>query len=91
MKEQRQYAITISGGCCEVCGEPLGMRQQMAHRIGNTQKNRKLYGDFIVDHKLNVGMTCSLECNGKLDISNNPKKVYELCRMIYNYELGNFS
>ena len=78
-KEQRRIAYAMSGGVCEVCGKPLNYGQpQAAHRIGNTQMNRKKYGSFIIDDPLNVGYTCSLECNGKLDISYKPNEVLKL-------------
>ena len=71
-EEQRRYALAISGGVCEVCGRPLRDGQpQGAHRIGNTKQNRAKYGDFVIDHRLNIGMACSLACNGKLDISGD--------------------
>lgn len=86
-KEQRQYALAISGGVCEVCGRPLNDGQpQAAHRIGNTQVNRRKYGDMVIDHPYNVGYTCSLECNSRLDISENPSRVMALILRIYQNE-----
>lgn len=86
-KEQRQYALAISGGVCEVCRKPLTDGQpQGAHRIGNTKANRVKYGDFVIDHRLNMGITCSLKCNGKLDISKDIGKVIKLCKRIYEIE-----
>ena len=86
-KNQRRYALAVSGGVCEVCGRPLAEGQsQGAHRIGNTIMNRKKYGSFVIDHPLNIGMTCSLRCNGKLDISNKPGEVLRMCRKIYEAE-----
>lgn len=86
-KEQRRYALAISGGVCEVCGRPLNDGQpQGAHRIGNTQANRAKYGDLVIDNPLNIGYTCSLACNGKLDISGNPAECIALCKKIYARE-----
>lgn len=60
-REQRLYALAISGGVCEVCGKMLIDGQpQGAHRIGNTQVNRTKYGDMVIDNPLNIGYTCSL-------------------------------
>ena len=71
-KEQRRYALAISGGVCEVCGRPLRDGQpQGAHRIGNTKANRDKYGSLVIDNRFNIGMACSLACNGKLDISGD--------------------
>ena len=86
-KAQRRYALAISGGVCEVCGRPLRDGQpQGAHRIGNTIANRRKYGDFVIDHPLNIGMTCCLKCNGVLDISRNPAECIKLCKRIYERE-----
>ena len=55
-REQRRYALAISGGVCEVCGRPLSDGQpQGAHRIGNTKANRAKYGDMVIDHPFRVG------------------------------------
>ena len=83
-RKQREYALAISGGRCEVCGRPLGSHAQAAHRIGNTKMNREKYGAYVIDHRFNVGYTCSLACNAKLDISYNTGAVMALCRRIYS-------
>ena len=86
-REQRRYALAISGGVCEVCGRPLRDGQpQGAHRIGNTKANRAKYGDMVIDHPLNIGYTRSLKCNGALDISGNTGEAIKLCRRIYDME-----
>ncbi len=90
-KEQRQYALATSGGVCEVCNKPLKDGQmQGAHRIGNTKLNRAKYGDFVIDHKLNLGYVCSLKCNASLDISKNQGKVFSLCQKIYTSEVQKY-
>lgn len=87
-KEQRKYALAVSGGVCEACGKPLSDGfMQGAHRIGNTKMNRDKYGSFVIDHRFNIGYTCSLKCNALLDISGNTGKVIELCLRIYNAEM----
>ena len=86
-REQRRYALAISGGVCEVCGAPLRDGQpQGAHRIGNTQANRAKYGSFVIDHRFNIGMTCCLKCNGELDISGDKGAVIRLIKKIYAAE-----
>ncbi|MFA5657680.1 MAG: hypothetical protein WC900_00150 [Oscillospiraceae bacterium] len=86
-REQRRYALAISGGVCEVCGAPLRDGQpQGAHRIGNTQANRAKYGSFVIDHRFNIGMTCCLKCNGELDISGDTGAVIRLIKKIYDAE-----
>ena len=89
-RKQRNFAITISGGRCEVCGSPLGIHAQGAHRIGNTKVNRKKYGDFVIDHRFNMGMVCSLACNSRLDISRDTGEVIKLCCRIYSDEANKY-
>lgn len=90
-ESQRRYALAVSGGVCEVCGRPLSYGQpQGAHRIGNTEVNRRKFGDFVIDHRFNLGYTCSLACNGVLDISGNPGECMKLCRRIYTAECMKF-
>ena len=85
---QRKYALAVSGGVCEVCGRPLiDGQSQGAHRIGNTQLNRKLYGDIVIDSPLNMGYVCSLACNASLDISQNPHECLKLAKKIYESKL----
>lgn len=86
-KEQRQYALAVSGGICEVCGKPLWSNAQGAHRIGNTKANRQKYGDFVIDHRYNIGYVCSLKCNAKLDISKDTGACIRLCKKIYDMEI----
>ena len=86
-RRQRRYALAISGGVCEACGKPLNDGQpQGAHRIDNTLQNRKRYGDFVIDHPLNIGYACCLKCNGEMDISRNPAECAKLCKKIYERE-----
>lgn len=90
-EEQRRYALAVSGGVCEVCGKPLADGQpQGAHRIGNTMANRAKYGGFVIDHRYNIGYTCSLKCNGRLDISGDTGAVIRLCARIYAAEVQRY-
>lgn len=86
-EDQRRHALAVSGGICEACGRPLADGQpQGAHRIGNTMANRARYGAFVIDHRHNVGMACSLKCNAALDISGDTGAVIRLCARIYAAE-----
>ena len=70
--EQREKALTRSGGVCEICGKPLANGcMQAGHRIGNTEVNRKKYGSFFIDSKWDILYTCSLECNAKADVGKS--------------------
>ena len=72
-KEQREDALLRYYGKCPVCGKSIYeySTPQYDHRIADTKANRAKYGDFVIDHRLNIGMACSLACNGKLDISGD--------------------
>lgn len=91
-KEQRRIAYYRSHGMCAVCGKPLSLGQpQYAHKIANTDTNRKKYGSFVIDHTLNGDYTCSLECNQVMNIGNNPGKCLLLIADIVTYELEHFN
>ena len=85
-KEQRLYALAISGGVCENCGAPLGAHAQAAHRIGNTKANREKWGSFVIDHPMNIAYTCCLKCNAALDISYNTGECVRLIKSIFDAE-----
>lgn len=90
-KEQRRYALAISGGTCSVCGKPLSEGQpQGAHLISNTQANRRKYGELVMDHPLNIAMVCSLPCNHDCDIGQNPGECLRLAKRIIEYELKRY-
>lgn len=88
-ENQRKIALTSSGGVCEVCGKIL-TTWQGAHRIANTKANRKKWGDFIIDHPLNIAIVCSLKCNDKCNIGNNIGKSLELVEKIIAKEKKRF-
>lgn len=91
-EEQRQQALARSGGLCPVCGGSINQygTPQYAHKIANTEVNRKKYGTFFVDHFLNGVYTCSLKCNSYCNIGNNPRKVLQLLVDILIYEIKKF-
>lgn len=89
-KEQRRYALAISGGVCEVCGAPLGARAQGAHRIADTQANRHKWGALIIDHPLNVAMVCSLKCNDACNIGYRPYEALRLAFTILGAEMRKY-
>lgn len=85
-ESQRRLALARSGGRCEVCGELLGGKAQGAHRIANTEANRRKWGAWIIDHPLNIAMVCSLKCNDSCNIGNNPGACLDLVGRILNRE-----
>lgn len=90
-REQRRYALAISGGVCEVCGKPLGVHAQGAHKIANTEANRKKWGSWIIDSPLNIAMVCSLKCNDACNIGNDPGACLDLVIDIVKESALNFT
>ncbi len=90
-KYQRQKALATCGGVCEVCGKPLtNSTWQGAHRIANTKTNRAKWGNFVIDHPLNIAIVCSLACNHVCNIGYNQGECLKLVQQIVQKELGNF-
>ena len=88
---QRVEALTTCGGVCEVCGKTLtASTWQGAHRIANTKPNRAKWGDFIIDHPLNIAIVCSLKCNHVCNIGYNPGECLRLVKRIVEKELQKF-
>lgn len=87
-KKQRYRALAECGGFCEVCGQPLtASTWQGAHRIANTKANRAKWGDFIIDHPMNIAIVCSLGCNQSCNIGQNPGECLRLIDRIIKREL----
>lgn len=90
-KRQREAVYAVSGGVCEVCGRPLIDGQpQGAHRIANTKTNRYLWGANVIDHPLNMAMTCSLKCNQAVNIGMDEGACWRLAKKIVEKELRRF-
>lgn len=90
-KRQREAVYAVSGGVCEVCGRPLIDGQpQGAHRIANTKTNRYLWGANVIDHPLNMAMTCSLKCNQTVNIGMDEGACWRLAKKIVEKELRRF-
>lgn len=90
-KEQRERASVRSMGFCAVCGKPLAEGQaQYAHRIGNTETNRKKYGSFFIDSTFNGELVCSLDCNASLDVGKSAGRILETLTDILTKEIKSF-
>lgn len=86
-KEQRMRALAVSGGVCEVCGKTLTPSTwQGAHRIANTEANRKKWGSWIIDAPENIAIVCSLKCNQACNIGYNPGRCLEIVEKVYTRE-----
>lgn len=90
-KNQRITALSRCGGVCEVCGKPLGVHAQGAHKIANTEANRKKWGSWIIDSPLNIAMVCSLKCNDACNIGNDTGACLDLVIDIVKESALNFT
>jgi hypothetical protein len=85
--KQRDRILARDGGECHYCGKMIPRDQrQIAHRIANTDTNRTAYGDKYVDHDFNLVTTCSLYCNGRMNIGNKPAIAQRLIDLIDQYD-----
>ena len=90
-RDQRQQAQGRSGGVCFICGKPLKDGQmQYAHKIGNTEVNRKKYGSFFIDSTYNGELVCSLGCNASLDVGKSKGKILDTLADILIKEMKAF-
>lgn len=91
LKEQRELALERSNGLCAVCGKPLCYGQgQYAHRIGNTEVNRKKYGSFFIDSTFNGEYVCSLQCNAVVDVGKSMGNILDTLADILTKEIKKF-
>lgn len=69
---------------CGHCGLSIFRKgtPQLAHRIANTEANIKKYGKSVVHHELNMVSTCSLYCNGHMNIGFRTAEAEELADKI---------
>lgn len=89
--EQREQALSRSCGRCFVCGKPLSMGQgQYAHRISNTEVNRKKYGSFFIDSTYNGEYVCSLGCNSTVDVGKSKGAILDTLADILIKEMKDF-
>lgn len=88
---QRSMALAACGGRCAVCGKLLDRNTaQGAHRIANTQANRRKWGSLIIDHPLNVAMVCSPRCNDACNIGYRPYECLRLAFTILSAEMRKY-
>ena len=73
LKQERRIKMFMAADwTCKVCGKPLQEgTPQLAHRIRQSKQNLKKYGEEIMHHNFNLVATCSLKCNGRVDITFN--------------------
>ncbi len=70
---------------CHVCGKPVTQR---AHVLGDRKLERRIYGDEIIDSKVNWRGVCDLDCNNFVDIGRGLQAeiVYQIITSDESYE-----
>lgn len=90
--EQREKALKRSCGVCSVCGKPLCYGQgQFAHKLSNTEVNRKKYGSFFIDSQYNGEYVCSLSCNASVDVGKSKGSQLDVLCDILIKEIKDFN
>jgi hypothetical protein len=90
-RDQREKALCRSNGLCPVCKKPLAQGQmQYAHKIGNTEVNRKKYGSFFIDSTYNGELVCSLGCNASIDVGKSKGRILDTLADILIKEMKDF-
>ena len=90
-RDQREKALCRSNGLCPVCKKPLSQGQmQYAHKIGNTEVNRKKYGSFFMDSTYNGELVCSLGCNASIDVGKSKGRILDTLADILIKEMKDF-
>lgn len=85
IKETRLYVFNRDNWHCVVCGKKTDWSTgQLAHRIPKTKYNLKTYGDRIINHPMNLRLTCSLKCNDAVLIGGKPIEKEQLLYAIKN-------
>lgn len=71
-------------GRCVSCGLSANRygTAQLAHVIPNRKHNIRKYGEAVIHHPMNLKLTCCLECNAAMSLSNAPIAEAALVRKI---------
>ena len=78
-QDKKEMIYFDRDGKCEVCNKTIPFNQaQLAHRICKSKMNLAKYGSEVIHHPLNMALTCSLKCNAKVNIGNNPGKILDV-------------
>lgn len=55
---------------------------ELAHGIADTNPNRRIYGDYIIDHPMNRFPVCGKYHNSQMNIGNKPATSSKLVTLI---------
>ena len=69
--EKAQYLYNKQGGRCASCNKILlaSDKMELAHKIPAYKFNYSEYGEEVIDHVLNLGLTHDGKCNDKQNLS----------------------
>ena len=82
--EQREDIFRDFAYLCGVCWNPVRRygKQQLAHRIAQTEDNIKKYGADVIHHRMNLVPVCCLRCNDACNTGMKTKQADELAALI---------
>lgn len=89
-EEERLFLFNRDAGKCQTCGARLSFSAfQIAHKIANTEANKKRWGKAVVNHTDNKACTCpNAYCNSRQNIGGKPIACFDLYSKIIK-EIGN--
>ena len=70
-------------GLCFYCKKPLNNSGQLAHRVIKSKANLKKYGEEIINHEMNLRLTCPA-CNSRAIIEHKTERKKKLIEKIQN-------
>ena len=81
---KKMYLYLKQKGKCPSCGEELehSQKTELAHHLINSKSNKKLYGEIMINHKINLSLTHSGACNSKCIINTATKPIKAQERLI---------
>ena len=79
MQNMKMEIMEYNGWECVICGDPA---TQLAHCIAQTKTNIKKYGKSVIHNWNNMLPVCSLYCNSRCNIGNNPAKTQKMLDII---------
>jgi 5-methylcytosine-specific restriction endonuclease McrA len=90
ISETKKAVFERDGYQCRNCGLSIYRHgtPQCAHRLASSESNKKKYGESVIHHIENLASTCSLFCNGKMNIGFKTVEAEALAEHISNVMQG---